>query len=126
MYFTLLPSFIKTHEDLKNYIEKLGLGEVENVELIQDISELTRLSYEREIYIRKFEKKIHETYTKIKKFIKNKEDFKNTNEIFKKLHNVNPDKQNEQQEENEKFSVDERIRLFNLFLNGFDNLKEKK
>lgn len=129
LYFKYLPSYIKTDEDFEEYVKKLGLGEFENVELVKDVDLLTKMSYERELCIRKFEKKLQDTYRKILNFIRNKkEQFKLTNEEIENLRKINPDvqKNEENKSEEKEISEDERIQLFNTFMDGFQNFKEKK
>ncbi|KCZ74061.1 hypothetical protein H311_04977, partial [Anncaliia algerae PRA109] len=57
-----------------------------------------------------------------------KEQFKLTNEEIENLKKINPDVQKNEENKNEEkeISEDERIQLFNTFMDGFQNFKEKK
>lgn len=65
-----LPEYIKSDEDLLEFIDSLGVGEVEDCVLVYDTSVLQRLYSERDSYIHNIEKEINEKFIRMDKWSK--------------------------------------------------------
>jgi len=72
-----LPNGIHTDEECKNYIEELGMGEVEKAVLVKDTRWLQELYEERNNMIQNLEKEINWTFDKMRGYYE-----KNREEMF--------------------------------------------
>lgn len=117
-----LPSYLKSDQDVYDYVKELGIGDVRNAILIQDTYCLTKLYEKRDIILQNIEKEIHRAFVKIKKHFRTQtEEVKGSfRETFRGTLEMSAD----HVFTNMKFSIEEKVRLLNLFIQNGNKFLE--
>lgn len=109
-----IPAYVKNDQDVFDFVNELGIGEIKSAVLIQDTYFLTRLYEKRDIILQNIEKEINWAFLSMQKYYKKTE--KECKDSFKETYSGTLDESAVKIFRYMKFDMEEKVKLLNCFI----------